>query len=700
MPQVDYDALAKQHGGAPVIDYDALAQSLGGKAATSPPSPQDAPRGPSEDAGAFGFGFAKRLGSQAVQAIDAWGRVGPHAVRLGLEDVGRGNYAKGARQVLSGAAMTAAPMLAPQMLGAFAAAPVASTLTAGTGIAAGITGQQAGTAAARALGATEDQAGLVGDVAGLATGFGAASLAGKTGRAVAARAEPALREGASRKVLQALGPTKERYKAMAIRITPEILKRGLGGSREQLLAKAQASAETAGQAIDDAIQVYGQRQVGTQPVVGALETAKNAFRTVGRDGAMVEFEPRAIRQLEKLQQIVSDLGDRSSVDQLVAVRRAWDTVVDQAGGFAHRAGGAIGIPLKEQTEAWAKREATGAIRKVLAADVPELAAVNKEYAFWKNLQGVLTQTLQRTAPQSSGLSQAAAEATGAIMGSGRGLGSAWATAKAAKLAHQVFTSPRWRLLDARMRNRLADAIATGSGAQVEGALASVAAAQRRPVAGELGPGARPMPAAPDTSFVRGVPAMRSYSERPMLPPGRRITPLPGDIQVDTSSVRTVPAATLAHEVNATVPVKQGGVRVSQYSGDPAAKSVDVVTPEVRPVLKRMLDDLETFEPLRGRLVRDPQDPNASIYTYGTAGSAVGDDVRVISEQSVSNREIQQAIKDLLKGKKPTNRLHTAALDAAQGYLEKRPGYRGPVVPGEGDDGFEAFSRSVDEIRRK
>jgi len=63
-----------------------------------------------------------------------------------------------------------------------------------------------------------------------------------------------------------------------------------------------------------------------------------------------------------------------------------------------------------------------------------------------------------------------------------------------------------------------------------------------------------------------------------------------------------------------------------------------------------------------------------------AGSPIGDDIRVISEQNVGNNAIKRAIRDLLSGKLPTNRLHTAALDAAVGYIEKRPGYMGPTVP--------------------
>lgn len=316
-----------------------------------------------------------------------------------------------------------------------------------------------------------------------------------------------LREGASKKVMQALGPTKERYKAIAARLVPEIQKRGLGGSREALQQQAADTLSTVGEQLDQALTQYGGQAVTTQPVVNALETAKDAFRTTtqmpvaeaARKGLLekatsvanglatvaVEFEPRAIRQLDGLQKIITDVGDTATVEQLTGIRRAWDKVVSQAGGFAQRSGGAIGVPLQDQSEAWAKREASGAIRKLLADDVPDLAAINKEYSFWKNLDDVLTQTLQRTQPQGPGLLRQGAEAAGQVVGgmagSGAGpagtIGGAVVLGKVAKMAQTVLTSPRWRFVDAKLRNTLADAISSGSTSQIASTLGQISAVQ-------------------------------------------------------------------------------------------------------------------------------------------------------------------------------------------------------------------------------
>jgi len=75
------------------------------------------------------------------------------------------------------------------------------------------------------------------------------------------------REQAAKKVAQALGATKERFKAIAERRAPEILRRGLRGSRASLLEDATTHAREAGQAIDDVLSQAGGQMVPTAPIV-------------------------------------------------------------------------------------------------------------------------------------------------------------------------------------------------------------------------------------------------------------------------------------------------------------------------------------------------------------------------------------------------------------------------------------------------
>lgn len=342
----------------------------------------------------------------------------------------------------------------------------------------------------------------------------AAPVVGEAARRYAKPVATKLMETAEKRVNQALGPTKERFKAMADKIVPEIIKRGLGAgkSREALLQEATEQAVAVSKQLDGALQKYGTQQSnGITDVMDTLENAKNAFRRPrvvsvaqalkegllnakqiiqtktggvrinlganqrmlpnGMLEHMVEFDKRPIEQLDALKQIVKELGPKPTVDQLVALRRTWDGIVDGAGGYAHRAPGAIGTPLPEQAEAWAKMKGANAIRKLLAAEVPDLAAINKEYHFWRSLRDVLLQTTQRKLPQEGSLLSTIAGGAGAVVGTltgshyggpggaaAGGLMTAAAMAKLGAMFQKATTSPGWRMATAQVRAKLADAI--------------------------------------------------------------------------------------------------------------------------------------------------------------------------------------------------------------------------------------------------
>jgi hypothetical protein len=334
-----------------------------------------------------------------------------------------------------------------------------------------------------------------------------------------ARAGEAIRESAEKRVAQALGATKERFKAMAEKLAPQMLDRGVpgaaGASRAGLLEQATAKASEFGKAIDGALQGAANEAVGIAPIVDALEEAKSGFQVARRmsiaDAArqgltaqarqagpgmvdvMVTLDARPIQQLSQLQDTLRQLGDSATVEQIVAIRRVWDDVVARAGGFQHRSSAAFGVPLAEQTEAWAKREGTNAIRKVLADEQPQLAQLNREFAFWKNLQDVLTSTQKRTQAQQGGIGKTiltgAGATTGALTGDSAGdrAQKALIGAAAGRYLQGVVTSPRWRFVSANVRNQLADALVNGEPGPLMQALS-------RTMAATGGGGAlRPMP---------------------------------------------------------------------------------------------------------------------------------------------------------------------------------------------------------------
>jgi hypothetical protein len=217
-----------------------------------------------------------------------------------------------------------------------------------------------------------------------------------------------------------------------------------------------------------------------QPIYDRLEHLKDAYRSqrmvtpaelvadpalaqqavqlpTGEFAVHVVFDQRPITQLSKLQRILTKLGPEPEVEKVVALRRAWDEVVEQAGGYAQRAKGAIGVPLPESAEAWAKREAANKIRAELAKAVPNLDTINREYSFYVNLADVLKQTQQRTMPQQKNLGKTIMGAAGMGAGVASG-GNAADKAEKAALYGAVGS--------AKLRLALADAIASGDAQRI------------------------------------------------------------------------------------------------------------------------------------------------------------------------------------------------------------------------------------------
>lgn len=231
---------------------------------------------------------------------------------------------------------------------------------------------------------------------------------------------------------------------------------------------------------------YWLEGVGVKPGVNWWGAAESPTKTVVLDA-------RPVKQIQKLQDILSAHGSEMTVDQLVAVRRVWDEVVEQAGGFAHRAPGGIGVPLKDATEAWAKRKATTAIRQLLDENFPQYTALNKEFSFWQSLDDVLTQTLKRTQPQGPGLKSIAAEGAGRLAGAlnpAAGVvgtvSKVWVLGKIVKMADAAFSSPRWQFATARMKDDLADAIVNGKLDKAASTLARILSVQASKVPAAVG----------------------------------------------------------------------------------------------------------------------------------------------------------------------------------------------------------------------
>jgi hypothetical protein len=181
----DYEALAKQAGAISSkpagggVDYAALAKQAG--ATNSQPPAEQAPslwqrvkseltRSDLAQQGRASYdakgGNVEMPGSTEgpglLRGLAGYEEAGPGEIGGGVADISRGNVARGAHRVISGAGATLLPVAA-------LAAPAAPGLAA-RGLAGGLLGSKLARSGAETFGASPDQTDLAGDVGGLLGG--------------------------------------------------------------------------------------------------------------------------------------------------------------------------------------------------------------------------------------------------------------------------------------------------------------------------------------------------------------------------------------------------------------------------------------------------------------------------------------------------------------------------------------------------
>jgi hypothetical protein len=143
-------------------------------------------------------------------------------------------------------------------------------------------------------------------------------------------------------------------------------------------------------------------------------------------------------------------------DKLRKFRQDWDGIVAAAKGYQ-------GADLTNNVKAAAYKAAAGGIREILAADKPDIAALNREYSFWKKAQTVVDETMLRTSSQAKPLGRKMARVGGQVLGfSQGGPGGAVLGGEMMDAIEAATNSAAWQTTSAVMKHQLADAIAQGS----------------------------------------------------------------------------------------------------------------------------------------------------------------------------------------------------------------------------------------------
>lgn len=454
MPQSSAE-LAKKFGGAPSTAD--LAKQFGGvpTSSTTITTPKTATPAPSSVPDEDGMleGFAKGVVKSALGTIEGAGKVVRSIPVVGPL------LARGPEVTLP---VSTQPSNTSQAVGKMAG-DVAQFLVPGMG-----TGSRLAQGA-KAAGLTFAQTGG----APVASGVSGALTAVLPGGGAASRAAGALEQSANKSVAQALGATKEWAKTEAAKLAPQVLKRGIGGSRQVMLDLADKASQRVGAELNAAIDAAAEagETVSGEAIRDGLSTIRDTFFVAMPDGARMAIPgtENVVRRLASLDQFVDRLGTDIPVDKAVAVRRVWDRIVDEAGLFG-RQGAASGA---DNAGAFATKQASDAFRRLIN-ESPSLEALNKESSFWQGLRSVLEETKLRTQAQSSGLSQAIQSGAGATVGGMFGdsgsdrVKNAVLGGIAGRQVVRLLQSPTWATkVSAPLKTSLASALASGSAARIE-----------------------------------------------------------------------------------------------------------------------------------------------------------------------------------------------------------------------------------------
>lgn len=326
----------------------------------------------------------------------------------------------------------------------------------------------------------------------VAGGVSAGLTAVLPGGGAAKKAATSLEESAVQTMANSLRATKEWAKAESEKLAPEMLKRGIGGTFKQMRSQAQAMAAKVGANLGQAYKVAAEagETVPGLVIQGNIQLASDALHVTAANGAKIALpgHEAAIAKLAELDQFVGKLGPDIPVDKAAAIKQAWDEIVSKAGLYGQNKM----APASEKAAAWSFREAANSFRDMLNTN-PDIAALNKEAAFWIGLRDVLKATKLRKVGQTGGLLKAGGAATGMAVGgmtgdtySERGM-----NAIVGGLAGQQFVklvqSPYFMSkISAPLKQQLAEALASNSAGRIAGVTSRIVTALPAQVRAQFG----------------------------------------------------------------------------------------------------------------------------------------------------------------------------------------------------------------------
>lgn len=264
-----------------------------------------------------------------------------------------------------------------------------------------------------------------------------------------------LRESAEASVSRVLNPTTNATKQTTQKLAPELVSRPLKDTlaitRKGMQDKAGAAAQVAGEAIQQAGPLPG--KTPTSELINYLQAQKQQFiaggKVISREG---------VESVDEVTRLIEQYGTDVDNEVLRDIRKIFDAEYYQ--GKKN-----IAKSAAETSTLNFKKQAADKIRGILAEQFPDIAELNKEYTFWSGLENVLSKTTARRTGQ-KGAIKAVAAIGGGIAGAPAGMTNAAVSSWAFRTVAGLVDSPAWGFVSAKIKDRLATALANSDLAEI------------------------------------------------------------------------------------------------------------------------------------------------------------------------------------------------------------------------------------------
>jgi hypothetical protein len=320
--------------------------------------------------------------------------------------------------------------------------------------------------------------------------------------AAASRIPGALKTSATESYSRAFAPTKEKFKTMTAKVvegapgTPGMIERGVTAmSRKGLQSKITDMVDKVGEQIDveQAKIPEGTLKIPAKTITDAIDNNLRDEFMIDTAKGKVLASPDAEQALKVGGKLKMLLAQASEVDPagkgrvidyqiLRRFKQNWDRSIAGAGGFANKT-------FENNAKMGAYQEAAGAARAILNAETPDIAALNREFHFWKQAP-----TVDRTKAQSQPMGQQIATAAGTAAGLATGgIGKALEYGYVLRNLRKLTTSTAWNTVSAVAKDRLANALASADPKIANGLILSMMGTQATVPAEVLNPAPIPPP---------------------------------------------------------------------------------------------------------------------------------------------------------------------------------------------------------------